>query len=70
MWVRSLGRALLGGFGSGSVMCFIQMMTGAGIAGSWLGIPPSLQVSAWADSGQFMAANMTGSAHQQGLPNE
>lgn len=38
LWVRSLGRALPGGFGSEYVMCFLQRVAGAGTAGGWLGI--------------------------------
>lgn len=36
--VRSLGRALPGGFGSESVVCFLQRVAGAGTAGGWLDI--------------------------------
>lgn len=45
MWVRSLGRALLGGFGLGSVMYFIQVVAGAESAGHF---SLSSGLSAWA----------------------
>ena len=31
LWIRSLGRALLDDFGSGSLLCFIQVVAGAGM---------------------------------------
>ena len=72
------GKSLLAGFGSGSVMYFIQMMAGVGIAGGWPGIYLSsghlraspcdftARASLWQPQGSY-TANMTGSGYQQEL---